>query len=234
MKRPNSLPQELDEIEELRAPTEAPSAGRLDAIRMAATRSLSPVRPLPSTATLILFVVAGFLAFSVLATVPVGFFGYYCLLLNQKLAYYAVILLSAMVLAASLVAEIIPGSKRRVAPGISMISALVAVVLVTFVLFPQPDFFRFVRRGLPCLELGTLCAATSGFLVYLLIRKGFSSAPVRTALAAGLLAGLAGFAVLALHCPILNVAHILVWHLGPMPIGAAVGVFLGAARAATR
>ena len=156
-----------------------------------------------------------------------GFLGFHHLSLPQKLAYYSVISLSAAVLATTLVKGIVPGSRYRIAPGLAMLLALVALVFIVVALFPELDFNRFVRRGLPCLRLGTIWAAFSGGLAYLFVRKGYSSSPVRTAVAAGLFAGLTGFAVLALHCPIENMAHILVWHLGAVLLAAAAGGLIG-------
>lgn len=225
-----SLTEELDELGALGVESALPQPARLDAIRAQVASSLTPVRPLPSNNTLVWLAVAVFIAFSALATIPVGFAGFHRLLPTQKLLYLAVILLSAAALSKALVNEILPGSKRHVAARVSMLLALVAVALVTFGLFPTVDFDRFSERGLPCLELGTVCAALSGCFAYFLIRKGFSSSPLRTGLAAGLLAGLAGFAILALHCPVLNVAHILVWHFGAVLIGAAGGLLLALAR----
>ncbi len=232
----NSILEELESLglKSLDLETAMPASERLDAIRALSSRSLGPVRPLPSNTTLILFAVAGFIAFSVFATIPVDFAGYQRLLLSQKLLYYAVIVLSAALLSATLVKEMIPGSKRRLSPGLSIALGVVSVALVALALFPRPDFDRFAKLGLPCLELGTVIAAIAGFLAFLLLRKGFSSSPARMCLTAGLLAGLSGFAVLALHCPVQNMAHILVWHLGAMLVGAAGGALIGLVRPVTR
>jgi hypothetical protein len=43
------------------------------------------------------------------------------------------------------------------------------------------------------------------------------------------LAGLAGFSVLELNCPDVNVFHIVVWHWGVVLIGTASGALIGAA-----
>jgi len=217
----------LGELKGLHPGSEMPAHERLDAIRGLITSSLAPVRPLPSNGALVLLAVAGFIAFSALVTIPLGFNGFHHLSANQKLAYYAVILLSAALLSAAIIQDMIPGSKRRLPPGSAIVLPVVALALVVFVLFPRLDFAHFIELGLPCLETGILCAAGSGLVAYLLLRRGFSASPVRMATTAGLLAGLAGVAVLALHCPLQNVAHIAVWHLGPMLTAAAAGGLFG-------
>jgi hypothetical protein len=46
--------------------------------------------------------------------------------------------------------------------------------------------------------------------------------------AVGGLAGLAGFSVLELNCPNMNLFHIVVWHWGVGLIGTAAGAIIGA------
>lgn len=230
MNRDDSIIQALGDIQGLHPGTETPARQRLDAIRALVTRSLKPIRPLPSKGMLITLTLIVFIVFSVLAAVLLHFSGYHRLSLNQKLVYYLVILFSAAVLSTASVNEVIPGSRRRLPHGLSLVLATASVAMVTFILFPIPDFTAFVKHGIPCLEVGTVCAAVSGLLLYLLLRAGFSTSPVRTAVTAGLLAGLAGFAVLALHCSILNSAHVLVWHFGAMLFSAGGGALIGVAR----
>jgi hypothetical protein len=48
-----------------------------------------------------------------------------------------------------------------------------------------------------------------------------------TAVLIGCFAGFAGVAVLSLHCPLQNSAHIIVWHLGAMALSALCGMTIG-------
>jgi hypothetical protein len=50
---------------------------------------------------------------------------------------------------------------------------------------------------------------------------------MQASMLAGLFAGLGGFAVLALHCPILTAPHVWAWHLGAMLIAGAGGAAAG-------
>jgi len=199
----------------------------LSSIRGLLTASLRPVRPLPSDPTLILLALVSFLAFSLLATVPVDYRGFHHLSTIQRLAYYATIALSAVLFSAAVVQEIIPGARRRLTPGLIVAFSLLSLVVVSVGLFPNFGLDHFVKIGVPCLRLGIVCAAVGGFLAYFLLRKGFASSPVRATTITGFFAGLAGVAVLALHCPVQNAAHMMVWHLGAMTIAGAGGALIG-------
>ena len=191
------------------------------------TGSLRPVRPLPSDRAMIALALALFVAFSLAATMPVHFIGFYRLDLTQKIVYYASVLVCALLITLMLIESMIPGAKRRVSPGVAIAGSLVLLCVVVVVLFPQFTMPSFVERGMFCLKLGLSCAAVSGLLSWTLVRKGYASSPLQMTLAASCLPGLAGFAVLALHCPIENAGHILAWHLGPAVISGAVGALLG-------
>lgn len=231
MKQGDPIIEALDQIKGLRAGSELPGSERLALIQSMVTGSLTPVRPLPSNRVLISLVLGGFLAFSLFAAVGLGFGGYRHLSSLARLEYYGAILLSATLLSTALVEEIIPGSRRRVSSGAAMALSVVTLALVVLGLFPEPDLTHFVKVGLPCLKLGTLCAAVSGIFVAPLLWKGFSTSIVRSAATAGFLAGLAGFAVLALRCSVQNFAHILVWHVGALLVGVAGGALIGFWRA---
>ncbi len=204
-----------------------PRPERLDSIRSLVTSSLRPVRPLPSDATLICIALGLFIAFSLLAAVPVDYRGFHRLSTMQRLAYYPVITVCALLFSVSLVHEIIPGSRRRIHPALGVVFSLFSLASVAFGLFPNHHLAHFANLGLRCLGLGITCALVSGLLAYLLLRKGFAASPVRATTLTGFFAGLTGVAVLALHCPLQDVFHILVWHLGAMLTAGACGALLG-------
>jgi hypothetical protein len=86
---------------------------------------------------------------------------------------------------------------------------------------------NFVTSGIPCLRLGSISALISGVLGWRLLRRGYFVSPRETILLFSFFAGLVGVAVLALHCPIRNSLHFLVWHLGAMVLAGIAGWFLG-------
>jgi hypothetical protein len=60
-----------------------------------------------------------------------------------------------------------------------------------------------------------------------LVRRGYVLHPVRAGLLAGTFAGLAGLAMLELHCTNFEAAHVLVWHTLVVPVSATAGALAG-------
>jgi hypothetical protein len=217
-------------IETLMAPEVELDRERVDQFQRIVTTSLRPVRPLPSNRTLIAIFLTLFTAFSLVAAIPAGYIGFHSLSVQQRLAYYLVISLCAIWFAVTTTQQMIPGSRRTAHSRWVIVAALLSVALVSVALFHNFDLDRFVRLGIPCLRLGSICALLSGALFWFILRKGFFTSPVEASTIAGFFAGLAGVAVLALHCPIQNSAHIIVWHLGAMVLGGLGGAVLGTLR----
>jgi hypothetical protein len=214
-------------VEALTLPEAHLDRERIDQIQELITASLKPVRPLPSDRRLIWNLLAFFVAFSLIAAIPVGYNGFHVLNAYQRFAYYAVILLCATWFSITTVQEMIPGSKRKANPPWTMVAATLSLALLVSVLFHNFDLDRFVPLGIPCLRLGSICALVSGALSWFTLRKAFFASPVAASATVGFFAGLAGVAVLALHCPIQNSAHIIVWHLGAMVLGGLGGAVVG-------
>jgi hypothetical protein len=215
-------------VEALVPPEATPDPEHISSIQRLVTTSLKPVRPLPSNRTLAWTLLAIFAAFSLVAAVPVGYNGFHVLNPSQKFAYYGVILISAAWFSIAAVQEMIPGSARKTKSIWPILATIFALALLVSALFQDFDTDRFVALGIPCLRLGSICALLSGALFWIVIRKGLFTSPVAASATVGFFAGLAGVAVLALHCPIQNSAHIIVWHLGAMVIGGLGGAILGA------
>ena len=191
---------------------EGPDAQRLERIAQMLTASLQPVRPLPSNGVL----AGGFLllfgATARLAPVPVGLYGYHALNAEQRIVIFSLIAACAIAMSWSVVAHLIPGSKP--APPAIVPALIFALAGADLLLFPNFDTTRFIPHGIPCLRFGLLCATATAALAYPILRRGLFTAPIAAGATTGCFAGLAGFAALALHCPILIAPHILVWHFG--------------------
>ncbi len=211
-----------------------PSKARVEQIQELLVARRESVRPLASDGVLTWQYSAMFAAFSILAAIPFGYHGFHVLEMYQKVAYVSVISMDAIWLALTVVQEMIPGSKRKANAWWAMVAALALLALLAALLFHNFDLERFVSLGVPCLRLGSLCAIVSGGLFWLIFRRGFFTSPVKAGASIGLFAGLAGVAVLALHCAVQNSAHIIVWHLGAMLIGGSVGGVAGSLRRRTR
>lgn len=205
-------------------------AARIAHIQHLVISSLKPIRPLPSNRTLVLVAVVFsiFLAFA--CTFPFGWFALQALSIGQMTLYYGFILLLLYLLAQTTVEDVIPGCVRTLSQPALIGGAFLLLGLGVALMFPSFTTERFVQLGVPCLRLGVMCAGIAGLFVSLLLRRGFLTSRVKTCCLAGTLAGLVGFGGLAIHCPILQASHILVWHLGAMLVagvaGSLVGVYL--------
>jgi len=205
----------------------APDPARLAKTRKVFASTVAPVRPLPSNGVLMAIGVAAFVVLAILLAAPFGFYGFAKLGVGDRVVEYSVLLLLAFVLSGIVVEQMIPGSRRIVQPEAGVLIALLLVSLTASMLFPDFSAPNFVARGVPCLRLGILCAVPAAGLVALAMRQGFLTDPMSAAIASGALAGLLGVCVLALHCPVLNAAHIIVWHVTVVAVTAVAASLLG-------
>jgi hypothetical protein len=204
-----------------------PDEKRLEEIRGLLTSRLRPVHPLPSNRILIAIALASFALIPLLATMYNGHRALHVLSPFQMAAYYGSFLLLASLFAMAVLEQIIPGSRRRIKPGVLMAGAALFLIALAPVLFENFALGGFVKNGVPCLEFGTICAAVGGALGFFLIRKGFLTSPLEAGVLTGCFAGLAGVTALGFVCPFLNAPHILVWHFGTMVVGTAAGALIG-------
>lgn len=191
-------------------------------------RDLSPVRPLAPAR----YYAAGF-ALIFLAPILVGI----GLLRASGIASMSVVMIAIAfgglaicggLLAVSLAADMSPGS-RRPAPPVTLTVAILLVLAAIFgALFPYHSEASFWLNASKCVLLGSAFAAPTAALAWGLLRRGAVLSAAVSGAAAGLLGGLAGVTVLEIHCPDLNVAHILCAHWGVALACAAVGWLAGA------
>jgi hypothetical protein len=94
-------------------------------------------------------------------------------------------------------------------------------------LFDDYRIENFVPAGLTCLSTGVLHAIPAALLAWWVLRRGCVLDSVSAGLAVGALAGLAGLAVLELHCANFEALHVLVWHTPVVPVNAGFGALIG-------
>ncbi len=123
--------------------------------------------------------------------------------------------------------EMAPGSRRWIDPVQLLVIVMVGWLAVDAVLFRDYDMSSFMTQGWPCLRAGLIVAIPTGAASWLALRRGFAVNPASAGLAAGTLAGLAGLAMLELHCPNLRAPHIMVWHTAVVPVSALAGTLVG-------
>jgi hypothetical protein len=206
---------------------EPPDAASVERMGSQLAASLKPIRPLPSNAALCMIALGVFLVSSLIVATAVGLKAPTVLSASQMMLYYGVLLVFAGLFSRAVIERMVPGSKHRIRSAALSVIAIATLGLLALILFSNHGTERFVQQGIPCLRLGVVGAFLSGLLGWRLLKRGYLVSPRETIALYGLFAGLAGVAVLALHCPILNSLHVLVWHLGAMLLAGFAGLLLG-------
>jgi hypothetical protein len=206
-----------------------PSESLLRQINARVLKDLRPIRPLMPSRILLCGCAIIFLSVVAVGALLLGMNGWGALGLLQRVVVFSTLAVSAVLLAISMIRQMVPGSKHILAPAVLVVSILVGFMMVmaaTFRSRPEPAF---LASGVMCMKNGLTYSIPAGFLLWLILRRGALLCPKLIGAVAGGLAGLAGLSVLEVNCPNLNVLHILVWHAGVVVIGSVGGALLGAA-----
>jgi len=221
-------PQELDQLITSQ-PLPTLPVGKLKQIESAVTTGLKPVRPLAPVGAYL----AAFAAILIGACVIswryiLGEHGWEALSNLQRLLVFAPLVAIAALLVFSIVRQMTPAAKYTRATALFAAGVFVLMLALMAVLFRPVQESAFVQDGLVCFRAGMLFAAPAAFLFALLLWRGAGLSPALTGATAGGLAGLAGLTVLEIHCPNLNLYHIVVWHVSVTLVCVIVGlVFSG-------
>lgn len=219
--------REIDEI--LKQAAQAPhdvDPALLDRIATSIGSSLGPVRPLPPTWVLAGGLILVCAAVALAGAARLGLYGIQKLSTLERGLIFSVLGILIWMAAAACVSEMIPGSRRRVAPGWLLGAGSLALLAVFAVLFRDYRTDCFVSQGLVCLTAGLLHAIPAALASWLLLRRGFAVKAVAAGLVAGTLGGLAGVTMLELHCANLQAPHVMLWHTSVMVVSAAAGASL--------
>ena len=197
----------------------------LQAVADTIRSSIRPVRPLPPTWVLAGSLILVCAAVALAGAARAGFYGIEKMNLFERALIFSSLIGFACAVGIGFIHEMIPGSRRRVAPG-ALLAIVCGLLLGVFaLLFRDYQTSDFIPAGIACLLTGLLFATPTALLAWLLLRRGFAVNPVSAGLVAGTLAGLAGLAMLELHCQNFQAAHVLVWHIAVVPLSAAAGAF---------
>lgn len=199
----------------------------LDRVTGAMGSSLQPVRPLPPRAVLEGGLVLLCAALALAGAIHSGFNGFEKQSVLDRALIFPALGLFLWLAASSFVSEMIPGSKRRVAPAVLLAGGSAAMILIFVILFRDYVTHDFIHQGLVCLATGLLYATPAALGSWWLLRRGFAVNPVSAGLVAGTLGGLAGVTMLELHCPNFETLHLVLWHTAVILVSGAVGALLG-------
>lgn len=148
----------------------------------------------------------------------------------EAAAIFSVLALLTWMAATVAGAEMVPGSRRRVAPA-SLCVVCCGVLAVLFgALFTDYGTERFVAQGSVCLKAGLLHAVPAMLVTGWLLSRGVALDTTGAGMAVGTLAGLAGVIMLELHCANFEAPHVMVWHIAVMPLSGAMGVIAARVR----
>lgn len=219
--------REIDDI--LKQAAQAPpdvDPALLDRVAKSIGPSLGPVHPLPPA-----WVLAGGLVLicavvALAGAARLGFNGIQKLNDLERVLIFPALGILIWLAATACVDEMIPGSRRRVAPEFLLGAGCVALLAVFAALFRDYHTDHFVHQGVACLTAGLLHAIPAAIASWWLLRRGFAVNPVAAGLVAGTLAGLAGVSMLELHCANFQALHVMLWHTAVIPVSSAAGALL--------
>lgn len=203
------------ELDGLLSSRELPTlpADRLKQIETAVTADLTPVKPLAPAGVYLAGFAGIFLGIWVIGCVIAGQRGWRALSELQKLGVLAPLGACVALLVFSIVRQMTPAGKQARSTAAFSVASFALLLLTMAVVFRPAYESAFVHSGLVCFRTGMAFAIPAAMLFALLLRRGAGLSPALTGATAGGLAGLVGLAVLEIHCPNLNVYHIMVWHV---------------------
>ena len=227
--------REIDEIlkRAARAPQEVDPA-LLDRIAGSIAPSLVPVHPLPPARVLAAGLVLICVAVALGGGTLLGLHGIQRMSALERALIFPALGIFVSLAAGACLGEIIPGSRRRLAPAFVLAGASLGMLAVFALLFRGYHTEHFVSQGIVCLTAGLALAIPAALGSWLLLRRGYAVNPAGAGLVAGTLAGLAGVTMLELHCPNFEAPHVMLWHTAVVPVSAAAGALLASACARWR
>lgn len=187
---------------------------------------LHPVRPLAAAWVFMLYFVAIFLVFATLSASVLGFHGIAALSAAQLALILSALLGSAWLAATACLREMIPAAGPRL--GTIALALSVAGFPVLFAwLFHDYSSRDLVKEGIPCLVAGLCVAIPTEVAIAWILHRGFVLRWSSAGLAAGVLSGLAGLAMLELHCANLKAIHVIIWHVAVVLVSGLLGLGCG-------
>jgi hypothetical protein len=204
-----------------------PSESLLWRIQAGILGDLRPIRPLARSRTWLFACAIICLSVVALGALLLGTTGWNALSIMQRFGVFVALAGGAVLLAISMVRQMVPGNKHTFAPSTLLPAILVVLMMVIAATFRPQRESVFLASGVTCVKNGLTCSIPTGFLLWLILRRGAILYPKPIGAVAGGLAGLAGLSVLEINCANLNVFHVLLWHVGVVAINSLGGALVG-------
>jgi hypothetical protein len=190
---------------------------------------LTAVRPLWPARLYLLVFLAIFLVTAGIGAYRLGPSGWPLLTAFQRTGVFTSIAIGAGLLGFSLTLQMVPASKYLCHPALLPVGAFALLLLVIALVFQVAPELHFLRAGLWCLRAGVPYETPAAIAFFLVMSRGVVLSLPVAGMTTGALAGLVGVAVLEVHCPNLDVLHIMAFHLGVLAIGIVMGLIFGIA-----
>lgn len=208
-------------------PARGVSPAVLDRITVALHSSLKPVRALSGPGLLVSGVLLICAVIALAGAVRGGLFGFKAMGIAARISVLCALAALGGLTAKEFVSQWIPGSRRYLTPQ-SLVALASGVLLVVFGLqFSDYRIEHFFSAGIICLGAGVIHAIVAACLAAWFLRRGCALNLITAGAVAGTLGGISGVAMLELHCPNLEAAHVLVWHVAVVPVSAVAGALVG-------
>jgi hypothetical protein len=213
------------DLDELLSSRELPAlpADQLKRIESAVIANLKPVRPLASAGVYLAGFAGIFVAVCFIGCLIVGQRGWHALSELQKIAVFLPLAATTGLLVFAAVSQMTPAAKHLRSSVLISAGLFILLLSIMAVIFQPAHETAFLQHGLACFRTGMIFAIPAAFLFTLLLLRGAGLSPALTGGTAGGLAGLVGLAVLEIHCPILDLYHIVVWHVSVTLVCALAG-----------
>ncbi len=219
--------QELIRALNMPVPVDAPSPAILRQIAEGIATNLRPVRPVAPARYFFGAFVGIFVSIVALGVYRMGTFAIAVMTPLQTAAILSALAIGTVLLAYSLVLQMVPGSRHTIPPRFLPVGIMIALTIAIVVLFQFQHERNFWKSGWACIRVGIPIGVLAAVPFWLVLRRGAVLSPRMTGAATGLLAGLVGTSVLEIHCPNLDAWHILVSHLGVAILCALAGFVIG-------
>lgn len=218
--------RDLDRLWESRAADLRPERVNQIANRLAS--DLTPVRPLPPAGLLTTAFALISAALVLLGGLALGDRALLKMDLTTAVFTFAALAASVCLLGFALSGEMAPGSRRLAPPWMLALAVLFGIAVLFAALFPYHEERSFWLHAWQCLRVGIAAGALGAALFWLILRHGAVLHRRTSGTLAGMLGGLTGSAILEVHCPNFNSAHVLVGHWGAAAVCASLGWLAGA------
>jgi ABC-type enterochelin transport system permease subunit len=162
--------------------------GLVERIQTMIAERLRPIRPLAPARLFLGACAIIFLGVVAIGSTGPSMDGWAALSGMQRIAVFAIMAASAILLAVSMIGQMVPGNKA-LAPTVLPVGVLTVLMITLAVIFRPQGELAFVKTGLACVQRGLTYSIPAAFLFWLLLRRGAILFPKLIGAAVGGLAG---------------------------------------------